>query len=401
MDQGLIAVSNLAMSVAMARAGGVRELGIYTLVITAVLTTLGVTRMLVTEPWLASRLVDGLPPPELRTVYVAAASLSAIVTELVAFVSSGGRWEWLLAAPVCLSWLLQDFGRYSAYKQTRPGRALVSDAAGLVGTVLALGGALLVEGRLSVLAVLAAWLAGNVCALLCIVRQVLGPLAVRGVVAWWMGVCRRLAVPLVHESAAYMVGANVSLYVLAALASTRDVGLVRIVASVFSPVALAFTGLSMWLVPTLARAGIKEGERLKRQIAIYLGLLALPLLTLAVAVGPQLSRVVFGVHTPPSRLALLVGGLAACAVAISSPWVADAKVRNRYVPIAWARTAGAALIVGGIIAVPALQGPTGYYAVLLVQNLLILVVARFLCARPGSPVPGAPHSGVHSKRLAG
>lgn len=390
-DQGLIAVSNLAMSVAMARAGGVGELGVYTLVFTAMVTTLGVTRMLVTEPWLASRTAAGVPPSELRSVYVAAASVSALATEAVAILSSGGRWEWLLAAPITLSWILQDFGRYAAYKQGRPGRALFSDTAALAGTIMSLAASFVVEGRLSVVAVLIAWLVGNLCGLLGIVREILGPMAVRGVITWWMRVCRGLAVPLVHESAAYMVGANVSLYALAAVSSNREVGLVRIVSSVFSPVALAFTGLSMWLVPTLARVGNKESDLLKSRVAVYLGLLGLPLLALAVAVGPRVTVLVFGVDTPPSRLSLLVGGLAACAVAIGSPWVSDAKVRNRYVPIAWARTAGAAVILAGILAIPALQGPAGYFALLLLQNLAILVVARFLCTRPGRVADALPH----------
>lgn len=386
MDQGLIAVTNFAMSIAIARAGGVGTLGIYALVLTAMLTTLGLVRMLVTEPWLASRIAGMVVVPELRLIYLFAASGSAMATEIVAILASGGRLEWLLAAPISLSWTLQDLGRYVAYKRSQPRRALLSDTAALIGTGLSLTTSVVIQGRLSVLAVLVAWVIGNLCGLACILREIAGPLILRGAIAWWGRICRRLSLPLVHESAAYMVGANVSLYLLAGMASNQDVGLVKIVSSVFSPLALAFTGLSMWLVPTLVHAAGRETEALKRRVALYLGLLAVPVLALAVGVGPAATRLIFGVSTPPSRLSLLLGGLAACAVAVGTPWVASAKVRNRYMPIAWARTVGAAAILAGLVAVPMLRSPSGYFALLLLQNVVILAAARFVATRPGRAV---------------
>lgn len=388
-DQGLIAVTNLTMSVAMARAGGISELGTYALVGTAMLMALGVTRMLVSEPWLASSADNEQPTAELRSIFMVAALASTIPTGLVAVVASGGRWEWSLAMPISCVWIIQDFGRFSAYKADKPAKAMYSDAAVLAGTILYLLVSGSVHRHLSVQAVLVAWLVGKSCGLLYVVWDVIGPLTVRGVGAWWMRVCRRLAVPLVHDSAAYMLGIDLSLYLLAAVSSTYVVGQVRVVSSMFSPVALAFTGLSMWLVPTLTRLGGRERETIKRKMTLYLVLLSVPMSALAVIFGPQVAVTVFGGDAPPSRWALLINGLSVSAVAIGSPWIASAKVRSHYAPIAWARTAAAAVILLGVALVPALQSAPGYLALLLIQNLSVLTAARLLCTEHPSDRQGS------------
>lgn len=384
-DQGVVALTNLALAIAVTRSGGIDALGQYALISTTMLLALGISRMLVTEPWLASRSREA-PGPQMRGLVLACSLASAIVIAIVVAVVAQGYVYWYLVVPVGAAWILQDAGRFAAYKASRPMGALHSDALLLVGVLAGMGFSIGVWRTLPLWAVLVSWAFGQALALAVIRREVLGSWALRGGVAWWKRTCQGLSIPLMHDGIAYMVAVNASLYLLAGVASGRDVGLVRVVGSLFSPVALAFTGLTMWLVPLLSRRTRVAGLATQKRVSLILAAGAVPLLVVVVTFGPLIATAVFGNEASPSRVSLLIGGVSTALVAVGSPWVAGAKVQGVYRPVAWARSVMAAATIGALLFLEMAQGVDGYLLLLLAQNFAVVVCAVTLNLRNVAPL---------------
>jgi O-antigen/teichoic acid export membrane protein len=270
--------------------------------------------------------------------------------------------------------VLQDFGRYLAFRVERPTRAFVSDLAVLLTAGVVVGVAAL-AGHTGLTAILVGWLAGLMAGTLTSVRSLAGPLSPIGSGAWWNRHCRNLATKLAFDTVAYMVGVTGSLYALAYVASQRDVGLVRIVQTMFSPVALTVTGLTMWLVPVLANRDPGQAEAVRKRVTLWLGMGCIPLALAAVVIGSPLARLVFGVTDVPGVPALALAAVSATAMAVAAPWVASARVTGHYLPIAWSRAVAAVLTLTGMVTVAALHGATGYLGLLAFQNVTVAVAA--------------------------
>lgn len=381
-DQALVALVNLLLSIAVAHVGGVSTLGRFGLVIATVLILLSLTRMMLSDPWLASKAAGEEPSPQLRALTLAAALVAPVGVAVVVVLGCGGDATWFITCAVAPLIVLQDFGRYAAFRRSAPQRAFVSD-----GVVLVAGGVTYavwwaVSG-ITLTAALTSWLVGMTAGLLVVLPVIWGPLTLRGARAWWTRFCRALALRLAHDNVAYLIGANVSLYLLAYLSAPSDVGIVRMVEMVFSPVVLVTTGLSMWLVPHLAQRKAEDVVRLRRKATFLLALAAVPMTVGALVLGPWFVRLVLGVSQSPDTVALLMGCISTVAVVVAAPWLASVRVRGNYAPIAWARTVGTVVIVGGLLAVPILRGANGYLAVIALQNVLVTVTAIYIDLRPG------------------
>ena len=223
--------------------------------------------------------------------------------------------------------------------------------------------------------VLLAWLAGLTVGVLVLGRRFVGPIGPRGAARFWHRFCRGLAARLGFRHCGYMIGVSGSLYLLAYLGSQSDVGLVRIVQTMFSPVALVVTGLTIWLVPFLANRSPGQAALVRSKASIWLAVAGLPLILLAVALGPWFAHLVFGVTEAPSCAAFALAGISTAAMAMAAPWVAGARVSGHYYPIASARAVVAIVTVAAIALVPFFRDATGYLGLLALQNVTVAVTA--------------------------
>jgi O-antigen/teichoic acid export membrane protein len=381
-DQALVALVNLLLSIAVAHVGGVSTLGRFGLVVATVLILLSLTRMMLSDPWLASKAAGEVPSPQLRALTLAAALVAPLGVAVVVVLGCGGDAVWFITCAVAPLIVLQDFGRYAAFRRGAPHQAFLSDGLVLVVGAITYAVWWAVAG-ITLAAALTSWLVGMTAGLLVVLPAIWGPVTLRGALDWWTCFCRALALRLTHDNVAYLIGANGSLYLLAYLAAPSDVGIVRMVEMIFSPVVLVTTGLSMWLVPHLAQRNAEDVVRLRRRATILLALAAVPMTVGALALGPWFIRLVLGVSQSPDTIALLMGCLSTVAVVVAAPWLASVRVRGNYAPIAWARTVGTVVIVGGLLVVPILRGANGYLAVIAVQNLLVTITAVYIDLRPG------------------
>jgi hypothetical protein len=143
----------------------------------------------------------------------------------------------------------------------------------------------------------------------------------------------------------------------------------------FSPAALVVTGLTMWLVPFLANRSPGQAERVRARATVWLVAGSLPLITLAVALGPWFAGVAFGLDGRLSYVALGLAGLSTAAMALAAPWIAAARVSGHYLPIAWARAAAAIATLAGMLTVTTLRSSSGYLGLLAFQNIVVAVAA--------------------------
>jgi O-antigen/teichoic acid export membrane protein len=380
-DQGFVALTNLALSVLVTHVGGVAALGKFAIVTTTILLMLGLERLLVCDPWLASRTASRSPNGELRWLVVLSAAASFVVVLVVARVVSDGDPVWLLAAPVAALFIAQDFGRYTAFRVEHSQRAFFSDGAILLVGSLTLVGSTLAGRPVTMGSVFAAWTMGLVGGLV-VSGSAFGPLKVGGSRTWWTTFCRSLAIKLGLDTAAYLTAVNGSIYFLAYLGAQEDVGIVRLVQTVYSPVALLTTGITMWLVPVLAHRPPAAAAMLRNKVTVWLTIGSVPLLVVALALGPWLIRVVFGIDEAPSRGLLVLGGVSPLLLAVAAPWIAAARVSGHYLPIAWSRAAAAVVTLVGMLVVPSLRGAAGYLGLLALQSLMVGVAAVVIGLRP-------------------
>jgi O-antigen/teichoic acid export membrane protein len=373
-DQGLVAILNLALSVTVTQVAGVTTLGRFAIVATTTTLCMGVARLLVTDPWLASRSASTTPGSELRWLVASAAVGAAVVTAVVVLIGTGGDRRWLLAVPIAAAVVVQDFGRYLSFRVERTTGAFASDLAVLLGAAVTFGLAA-VLGRAGLAAVLVAWLVGLLVGIAVVAGRIAGPTSPAGALAWWRAHCRFLATRLAFDTVAYMIGVSGSLYLLAYVGTPRDVGVVRIVQTMFSPAALVVTGLTMWLVPFLANRAPGQAERVRARATVWLATGSVPLVVLAVLVGPWFARLVFGVDEGPGFVPLALAGISTLAMALAAPWVAAARVSGHYLPIAWSRAASAVATIVGMVILPALRSTSGYLGMVAFQNAAVAAAA--------------------------
>jgi hypothetical protein len=379
-DQAVVAVTNLVLSIVVTHVGGVRALGQFTIVMTTMLMSMGVTRLLISDPWLASRRAGRRPGPEQRWLVCLAAATAAAAVGIVVVIALGGQARWFWACAIAPLVIVQDFGRYAAFRREGPARALASDL-----TVLAVGavafGVWAAVGSASLTAVLVAWAVGLAASTRVVLGRRFGTLSPSGSLAWWRATCRPLAAQLAHDGFAFQAGVSGSLYLLAAVGTSKDVGIVRVVQTAFSPLLLTVTGLSMWLVPFLAHRDAARLSDVRRRATVLLALASVAGMVLAVWAGPWLIRVVFGADAVPGRLSLLLAGGWAASAAVAAPWLASVRVAGTYSPIAWTRTAGAAITWIALATVPWARGVNGFLGLLALQYALVAVAAFVVGSR--------------------
>lgn len=374
-DQGLVALCNLTLTIAVTRTAGVTALGGFALVSAAQYISLGLFRTLVSEPVLASarwqsRAARGHFAAATYVAALAGAFVSAIVVFLA--VPEGGVWWWV--CPVTALFVIQDAARYRAYKAIDPKAALISDftlLSFLVGGLVSFS----LLGKLGMGGILVSWLLALAISIFPSRRYLSGNFRKAGLLSWWRVSCRPLAMPLLLDSTAFIVSMYITQYILAAAATAVAVAQIRIVTSFYSPASMVFTGLSMWLMPSLGRASDRmRAKSIQRRASILLTGIAGLMVGAAMVVGPDVCRLVFKTDEV-GRTELLLGGVAVWLIALSTPWFSAAKVQSRYAPIAMVRAVTAAPLIGILVFVSSAQTAVGYLSLLAAQCAVLGFVA--------------------------
>jgi len=161
-DQGISSTSNFAVGLAIARLAGPTEFGAYMLVFTLWLVVLGCHRAIVTEPIIVS--TAGRDAPETVSHGVSAELLLGAAVSALALIaglacSAAGAQiatPMLAMSPWFVFLLVQDYWRAMAFRQRRPGLALVNDSVYAVVQVVAAGAFWLLGWR-SVGSMITAW----------------------------------------------------------------------------------------------------------------------------------------------------------------------------------------------------------------------------------------------------
>jgi O-antigen/teichoic acid export membrane protein len=273
-DQGVSGLSNVLVSVFVARSLSESEFGAFSVAAVVALLTMGVSRALVGEP-LLSRFSAVAAEVRVRLVpdmLGAALAVSVVVAAVVAVVGAalgGEAGTALLALALVLPLIVvQDTWRY-AFIVDRPAAALVVDVVWLAGVCVALP---LAPGGAEAAWYVAAW--GLAAGAGAVAGQVLGRATVSSVPhPWrWLRDNREMGVRFLGE---FVTGQSVGQFVVlgvGAIAGLGTLGAVRAAQMFFGPINTIHAGIFLALVPEGAQVR-DEPHRLRRLMVAASGLL--------------------------------------------------------------------------------------------------------------------------------
>lgn len=326
-DQALFSLSNMVVVVAIARSGGAESLGRFSVGFAAYLVVLGLSRALVSEPLLAGARQDdrdGVRASVTLTLICAAAG--ACVIGIVGFQLA--RPELVVVALALPVTLLQDLLRYLAFQRRRPRDAALLDGGWLLGSVIAWP---FITASGSPTAATVYWALGAVVGLAFGWRSsgALRPSGVRVAGIWWRDNSRSFATPLALDSMLGLVMAQGAVFVLAAMSTDQEVGVLRAAQTYFSPVLLMFLAFGLVVIPYLAqRPGAAPGGAALR-LAVVSGGVGLLVCAIAFLAVPVLAPLLFGPSLHLTGQILVPVGLRVVIGCLLSSLVAVSKARRR------------------------------------------------------------------------
>lgn len=331
-DQVLSSLSNLVITVAVARATGVEGLGRFALAFVAYLTVLGIYRALVSEPLLAQPRDDEDAPNEAAavTLTVAITSVGGLVVATLGVLF--GRVELVVVAAGLPVTGLHDILRYQAFRRRRTGLAVVLDAGWLAGSMLAWP---VVIHTGSPAVALGCW-AGAALLGVTLVWPALRPrmLGVRAAYSWWRGKARRTAIPLVIDSVIVALSMQSVVVVLAAFAGDGALGLLRAGQVYFGPVTLTLTAIGVAVVPRLASRHNLPTMKVAALLSASMATLAATACGVVILTEPLLRAVLYAdsIQVPPGLLVPLACQTLLAATAGGFVIVAKARRRADHIP---------------------------------------------------------------------
>ena len=267
-DQALSSLTNFALGLAVARSVATEELGLYTLVISAIWTVLGVSRVFSTDP-LVMRYSTSTHE-QWRQASRAATGTAAVVgivcgiaSAIVGWMIGGSIGATLIVLAVTFPALLvQDAWRFAFFAQARGAQAFLNDLTWGVA-LLGLFAWVLTSGRTTVPWLVSAWgIAAGVAAFGGMIQARLVP-APQLARRWYRG-NRDLSLPLLGESIASYGSTSLSNFLIAAIAGASALGAVRAASLLMGPTQVATMGISLVAVPEGARTLAASPDRLRR-----------------------------------------------------------------------------------------------------------------------------------------
>lgn len=293
-DQVLSALSNLAISLAVGRAGGQQLLGSFTVLFTVYLLALGFQRSLVSEPLMAQPIGDD--EPAARTDEASAllcAGVYALATSAgTAVVGAVLGSPTVLALALVLPFLLvQDALRYVALRTRQSRRAAAIDAIWLLAVVLAWP--LLLRATTAVTPILL-WGAGAAVACVWGLWTTEGRARLGQARVWWRTEARRLGGLLAFDSVVHAVAGQGVTLALAGILGLGAFGQLRGTTLLLGPAGTALVAFNAFVLPRLASRAGTFTNRQAVQLSAASGMLALVVVATTVALGPLVGRLLFG-----------------------------------------------------------------------------------------------------------
>lgn len=334
-DQVLSTLSNLIITVAVARAMGAEGLGQFTVAFAAYLVVLGFSRSLIAQPLLVQpRDERDREAEESSTTLTLLFALAGGF--VVALVGLGlGRLALLVVAVAMPVTLCQDVLRYQAFRRKKVHLATVADGCWVVGSLIAWP---VVTASASPSVALACWagaaLLGTVAGWLAVRPGFARP---RTAVAWWRRDTGGLSIPLALDSALSTVSTQGLVFILAWLLGDAALGVFRAGQVYFGPLGMVFTAFGMFAMPYLAQRSTAPTAGLAARLSAVTAGLAVVACTAIVFAEPLLHTLLYAgsIDVPlilmipiAARVVLNAGGSGLSLVS---------KVRRRAGDIAWSR----------------------------------------------------------------
>jgi O-antigen/teichoic acid export membrane protein len=353
-DQGVTSVSNLLLSVVVARQSTPGEFGMFGVAFALYLACLTVVRGVVgSVATLGSAQLGRNEAAKLQRYGFAAASglglgLGVLLTAGgLAIGNTGGALIAVLGAATPIL-LVQDTLRYFAFASHRGQIALLNDGVWLIGQV-SIFAVLSLVGAAGTLEIFAAWafsaVLGVIAALL---RLRLAP-TLRGGVQWFRRFGSLIRSMLTEQLFISGVAQGAPL-IVGGIAGLAAVGSMRAAQTAFGPVTVLSTGLSMAIVPPCAR-GWAQGDlhfyRPLRRTGVVVGGLALMWSVFLVTAPDSLGTMLLGSSWEGARSVAIVTGTWMALGFASAPAISALRIIGRAWSSARARMVFAPIMLAG------------------------------------------------------
>ena len=396
--QVLSSLSNVVIVIAMGRGGGASGLGRYTLAFSAYVIAVGFSRALVAQPLLTLREKIQAGDESVKAsatavtwLGIAAGALSILVglgLQRPEFIAVG-----LFMVPLCV----QDLLRFAFFQTDRPWRATLLDAIWLLASLAAFP---IIASQESPTTAVLLWgagsLLGTIPGLVILKVRLLSPTKAY---RWWRLQARQLGVGLVLESAAYSVGFQASLWVIAVLLGGSDLGLLKASQTILQPAMICLAAFNMVAIPRMSQAARGVSPRSVLATSGGAVLLVGAVAAALVWVGPPLARILFGSDLQPGRDLLLPVAVQFTANALAVGPVTALMVHRRGGTLAAVRAISAGLGLAAVAAVCSPLGITGAAWALALPALLFALgtaamtpgsLRRVGGSEPPGPISAAP-----------
>jgi O-antigen/teichoic acid export membrane protein len=312
-DQILSSISNFVLMVLVARATTVEEFGVFALAFSSYVVALGLSRALVTDPFVVQH--SGRPAIRIARDVAGAALLTGLAFGALAvgtgfMVGPESAWTFMILGIVLPAALLQDAWRFAFFALGSGGRALMNDAAWAAVSLLAVFTFQL--WRSSSLALLGWGLGAAVAALLGALQTRTIPQLRGG--ALWLRHQRHLGAQYAGEFVMVLAGWQAAIVIVASVAGLAAAGVFRGGQLLLAPFHVLFMGLTIGLVPVgVARARESTGAlvRLVWGTSSAVPLVSLAYTALLYAIPDGLGRALLGGLWLESRDLVIPLGLAA------------------------------------------------------------------------------------------
>lgn len=290
-DQFLSSLSNVLISLAIARASGSPGLGQYAAAFAVYLVVVGFQRSLISEPLLATTKTSGQASAKFAlTTTLMFASAAGALTSLGGVITSSAMF--MVLGPILPVVIGQDLIRYVLFRDHRPRAAALLD--GLWVLASAIGFWVILRSGSPIIA-LAAWGTGGALSLVVGAATTGTRLAsILDSFRWWKREARQLGGHLGAESIVYTIADGLATIGIAATLGARALGSLKATEIVLSPSTLALTALNLFLVPRLVRIGNFNGLRHAVEVSALGAFLGLVSVAGLVVVSPALSDLLYG-----------------------------------------------------------------------------------------------------------
>jgi len=365
-SQGASSATNLALTLLAGRLLGPGGLGTVFAGFACYLLALGFQRALLTDPLVTSSAALDSGQRRLETgsaltlCVLGALVASALAAAAGALVPGEIGHGLLLFAPFLLPAMLQDFWRVVLFRDGRGTAAACNDALWLLVMGVLAPFAVLTGGSWAVVACWGAGAAAGACA--GVLQTGVRSERPGAALAWWDAKAWPLGRWLGAEGILWAVASYGTIFVLAGLVGTRGLGGLRAVQSLFAPLSLLASAVSLPGLPALSRevgSSPEAARRLAVRVALGVAGVAVAYVSLLGLASHTALRLVFGAPFP--GFADLAWPLGAAQVLAAAPvgFVLLLKAQRRGRGLVLARAVGLAGSLGAVCALATIAGLRG------------------------------------------